>query len=36
MIKKEEKVYLQAGAGIVLDSVPENEYHDDVIWKTFN
>lgn len=28
MIKKERKVYLQAGAGIVLDSVPENEYHE--------
>ena len=28
MIKKGERVYLQAGAGIVLDSVPENEYHE--------
>lgn len=28
MIKKAEKVYLQAGAGIVLDSVPENEYYE--------
>lgn len=26
MIKKGNKVYLQAGAGIVLDSVPETEY----------
>lgn len=26
MIKKGSKVYLQAGAGIVADSVPENEY----------
>ncbi|MCI5857391.1 MAG: anthranilate synthase component I [Agathobacter sp.] len=26
MIKKGERVYLQAGAGIVADSVPENEY----------
>ena len=28
MIKKGEKVYLQAGAGIVADSVPENEYQE--------
>lgn len=28
MIKKDNKVYLQAGAGIVLDSVPENEYNE--------
>lgn len=28
MIKKGENVYLQAGAGIVLDSVPENEYQE--------
>lgn len=28
MIKKGKKVYLQAGAGIVLDSVPENEYNE--------
>lgn len=28
MIKKGNKVYLQAGAGIVLDSVPENEYNE--------
>ncbi len=28
MIKKGENVYLQAGAGIVLDSVPENEYKE--------
>ncbi|SCP96635.1 anthranilate synthase component I [Anaerobium acetethylicum] len=26
MIKKDKKVYLQAGAGIVADSVPESEY----------
>lgn len=26
MIKRKNKVYLQAGAGIVADSVPENEY----------
>ena len=28
MIKKAKKVYLQAGAGIVADSVPENEYKE--------
>lgn len=28
MVKKGDKVYLQAGAGIVADSVPENEYHE--------
>ena len=28
MIKKGEKVYLQAGAGIVADSIPENEYQE--------
>ena len=28
MIKKGTRVYLQAGAGIVLDSVPENEYKE--------
>ena len=28
MIKKQNKVYLQAGAGIVADSVPENEYNE--------
>ena len=28
MIKKGTMVYLQAGAGIVLDSVPENEYKE--------
>ena len=28
MIKKGDKVYLQAGAGIVADSVPENEYQE--------
>ncbi len=28
MVKKADKVYLQAGAGIVLDSVPENEYYE--------
>ena len=25
-VKKGDKVYIQAGAGIVADSVPENEY----------
>ena len=28
MVKKGDKVYLQAGAGIVADSVPENEYQE--------
>ena len=28
MIKKANKVYLQAGAGIVADSVPESEYKE--------
>lgn len=28
MIKKQDKVYLQAGAGIVADSVPEAEYQE--------
>lgn len=28
MIKKGENVYLQAGAGIVADSVPEKEYQE--------
>ncbi|RDY32610.1 anthranilate synthase component I [Lachnotalea glycerini] len=28
MIKKNNKVYLQAGAGIVADSVPESEYEE--------
>lgn len=28
MIKKKNRVYLQAGAGIVADSVPENEYRE--------
>ena len=28
MIKKGNKVYLQAGAGIVADSIPENEYNE--------
>lgn len=28
MFKKDKKVYLQAGAGIVLDSVPEKEYEE--------
>lgn len=28
MVKKQNKVYLQAGAGIVADSVPEKEYQE--------
>ncbi len=28
MVKRGDKVYLQAGAGIVADSVPENEYRE--------
>lgn len=28
MIKKQDEVYLQAGAGIVADSVPESEYNE--------
>ena len=28
MVKKGNRVYLQAGAGIVLDSVPESEYYE--------
>ncbi len=28
MIKKQNKVYLQAGAGIVADSIPEREYEE--------
>ena len=28
MVKKGNEVYLQAGAGIVADSVPENEYYE--------
>ena len=28
MVKKNDKVYLQAGAGIVADSIPENEYNE--------
>lgn len=28
MVKKGDFVYLQAGAGIVLDSIPENEYEE--------
>lgn len=28
MVKKGNKVYLQAGAGIVADSIPENEYQE--------
>ena len=28
MVKKDNKVYLQAGAGIVADSIPENEYKE--------
>ena len=28
MIKKADKVYIQAGAGIVADSNPESEYNE--------
>ncbi len=28
MVKKADRVYLQAGAGIVADSVPINEYYE--------
>lgn len=28
MVKKGNQVYLQAGAGIVADSVPQNEYQE--------
>jgi anthranilate synthase component 1 len=28
MIKKQDKVYLQAGAGIVADSIPKMEYKE--------
>ena len=27
-VKKKDKVYVQAGAGIVADSIPENEYEE--------
>ena len=27
-VHKEDKVYVQAGGGIVADSVPENEYNE--------
>ena len=27
-VKKNDKVYVQAGAGIVADSVPESEYEE--------
>ena len=27
-MKKKDKVYVQAGAGIVADSIPENEYEE--------
>ncbi|EMP68796.1 anthranilate synthase component I [Streptococcus mutans] len=30
MIIKNQKVYVQAGAGIVYDSVPENEYYETI------
>ena len=29
MILKNQKAYVQAGAGIVYDSVPENEFTND-------
>ena len=28
MILKNQKAYVQAGAGVVYDSVPENEYQE--------
>ena len=28
LVKKGNQVYLQAGAGIVADSIPENEYQE--------
>ncbi|MCX5815715.1 MAG: anthranilate synthase component I [Proteobacteria bacterium] len=30
LLKKQNKVYIQAGAGIVADSVPENEYMETI------
>lgn len=30
MVAKDKQVFIQAGAGIVADSVPENEYHETV------
>ena len=28
MIIKDKKIYMQAGAGIVADSIPKNEYEE--------
>lgn len=30
MLKKKNKIYIQAGAGIVADSLPENEYYETI------
>ena len=30
MVIKNQKAYVQAGAGIVYDSVPENEYYETI------
>ncbi len=30
MLKKKNKIYIQAGAGVVADSVPENEYFETI------
>jgi len=28
VFKKNDKIFVRSGAGIVADSVPENEYHE--------
>lgn len=30
MLKKKDKIYIQAGAGVVADSIPENEYFETI------
>ena len=30
MILKNQKAYVQAGAGVVYDSVPENEFYETI------
>ncbi len=30
MLKKRDNIYIQAGAGVVADSVPENEYYETI------